>query len=48
MRLRRVLNGLRHDVASRPVVDLLVRAIAIGVLAVLIFLVLPVLIASAG
>jgi len=43
-----VLTGLRRDVASRPGIDLLLRAVAIGVLVVLIFVVLPILIANAG
>ena len=43
-----MMTGLRRDVASRPALDLLLRAVAIGVLAVLIFVVLPALIAEAG
>ncbi len=42
------MTGLRRDVASRPALDLLVRAVAIGVLVVLIFVVLPILMANAG
>jgi hypothetical protein len=42
------MTGLRRDVASRPALDLFLRAIAIGVVAVLIFIVLPALIASAA
>jgi hypothetical protein len=42
------MSGLRREVAKLPALDLLLRAVAIGVLVVLIFVALPILIANAG
>lgn len=42
------MTGLRRDVSSRPALDLFLRAVAIAVLAILIYTVLPLLIANAA